>query len=369
MNQQLREALEAIKRGDEEEARAILAELLRDEPENVPAWVLLSKLATSQVQKVAFLRRVLSLDPSHSYAREQLAASGAAQPQIPQPGEAAAPPIVGPGEPAETPAAPESARPGPEIAEEAEIELPTPEVEETADSEAPEPPAEEGRDLFPEEEGDLAPLADVPAVEPPPVVQTDDDVDVPELLEAEEREQVTAEEQEPETPAQVAAEPEEEEAREETGDIDWDRFLREEAGIALTEEEAEAELTMPVSEEPHDYDAQAEGDTLPPWMDQGETFVEEAPPVESREAEEWEEEAEEIPGWLREPPHDSWMAEADEEEEAATAEREARIAAAMAASPEQPAPAMQTSNVLLGILVVLAVLVFLALVYATIVLL
>lgn len=73
MKQQLQEALLAAKNGREEDARVLLAQFLRDEPESVAAWVLLSKLATSGAQKAAFLRKVLELEPDHAYARRALA--------------------------------------------------------------------------------------------------------------------------------------------------------------------------------------------------------------------------------------------------------------------------------------------------------
>jgi hypothetical protein len=72
MKQQLQEALLAAKNGREEDARVLLAQFLRDEPESVAAWVLLSKLATSGAQKAAFLRKVLELEPDHAYARRAL---------------------------------------------------------------------------------------------------------------------------------------------------------------------------------------------------------------------------------------------------------------------------------------------------------
>lgn len=366
MKQQLREALEAVKEGNEEEARVILAEFLRDDPDNVPAWVLMSKLATSQGQKVAFLRKILSLDPEHTYAREQLAASGAAQPQIAQPDAEAPPPVVDAGEAAETAGDPESTEGGPEIAE--EPEWPTEQAQEVEGAEDLAAPADESADFFPEEEEDVAPAAEAPPVEPPPMVHTDDAVEAPEVFESPEAEQETDEEAEPAEPAF----PEEEEVEEDVGDIDWDRFLRDEAGVDVFDEGSEEDLTMPVSEDDSDYEAQAEGDTVPPWMDQGETLVDERFPAESEQEEEGEEpavEEEEIPGWLHEPPDDSWLAEPSEEEKVSAAEKEARIAAAMAASPDRPAAAEDSNTVLVGVLVVLALLVFLALVYAAIVLL
>lgn len=78
MDDKLRNALVAAREGDEARARLILAEYLRAEPNNVAAWVLLSKLAASDVQKAAFLRKVLELDPQHAYARQALQELGQA---------------------------------------------------------------------------------------------------------------------------------------------------------------------------------------------------------------------------------------------------------------------------------------------------
>lgn len=78
MNEVLRDALEAAKSGNPDKARVMLAEHLRREPDNVPAWVLLSKLAKSPVQKAAFLRKVLDIDPDHAYARQALEELGQA---------------------------------------------------------------------------------------------------------------------------------------------------------------------------------------------------------------------------------------------------------------------------------------------------
>lgn len=362
MKQQLREALEAVKQGNEEKARILLAEFLRDEPDNVPAWVLMSKLATSQGQKVAFLRKILSLDPEHTYAREQLAASGAAQPQIAQPEAEAPPPFVDAGEAAEAADDLEDAEDIPQIAEEPEPpeEFAPEEVAlEMEGDEEEEALAEESADFFPEEEEDMVPEA--PAVEPPPMVHTDDAVEVPEVMESEE----IGEGAEPPAPAVL-----EQDEEEDVGEIDWDRFLRDEAGVDVFDEKGQEDVAMPASEDPSDYEAQAEGNTVPPWMDQGETLMDERFPAEGeQEAEEEEPGEEEIPEWLHEPPDDSWLAEPSEEEKEAAAEKEAKIAAAMAASPDRPAQAEGTNTMLVGVLAVLAILVFLALVYAAIVLL
>lgn len=78
MNEVLRDALVAARSGNQEKARVMLAEYLRGDPDNVPAWVLLSKLATSPVQKAAFLRKILDIDPDHAYARQALQEIGQA---------------------------------------------------------------------------------------------------------------------------------------------------------------------------------------------------------------------------------------------------------------------------------------------------
>lgn len=72
MNEVLHDALVAARSGNQEKARVMLAEYLRGDPDNVPAWVLLSKLAASPVQKAAFLRKILDIDPDHAYAQQAL---------------------------------------------------------------------------------------------------------------------------------------------------------------------------------------------------------------------------------------------------------------------------------------------------------
>lgn len=74
MNDELQKALAAIKAKDAEGAKMILARLLQDEPDNVPAWLLMSRMAETDVQKAAFLRKILAIDPDHGYARRELSA-------------------------------------------------------------------------------------------------------------------------------------------------------------------------------------------------------------------------------------------------------------------------------------------------------
>jgi hypothetical protein len=77
MKEELEQAFAAIKNGEEEQARVILARMLKDDPDYVPGWVLLSKLAPNRIQKAAFLDKILALDPDHNYARQEMEALGA----------------------------------------------------------------------------------------------------------------------------------------------------------------------------------------------------------------------------------------------------------------------------------------------------
>jgi hypothetical protein len=77
MKEELQQAFAAIKSGNEDQARVLLAQMLKDDPEYVPGWVLLSKLAPNNLQKAAFLDKILSLDPNHAYARQEMEALGA----------------------------------------------------------------------------------------------------------------------------------------------------------------------------------------------------------------------------------------------------------------------------------------------------
>lgn len=77
MKEELQQAFAAIKSGHEDQARVLLAQMLKDDPEYVPGWVLLSKLAPNNLQKAAFLEKILILDPNHAYARQEMEKLGA----------------------------------------------------------------------------------------------------------------------------------------------------------------------------------------------------------------------------------------------------------------------------------------------------
>ena len=84
MSAKLQEAISATRNGDKVGAQKILADILKADTENTQAWYLLAMLVDSPEKKQAYLSRVLTLDPHHEKATEQLAAM---QPSV-------APPII-----------------------------------------------------------------------------------------------------------------------------------------------------------------------------------------------------------------------------------------------------------------------------------
>jgi hypothetical protein len=73
MNQHLKQAIAAARAGKKPQAKVLLARVIKDEPENVNAWFLLSSLADTEEQKIQHLQKVLELQPGHPAAAEQMA--------------------------------------------------------------------------------------------------------------------------------------------------------------------------------------------------------------------------------------------------------------------------------------------------------
>lgn len=73
MNEQLQQARQAMESGNRAQAQIVLAKLLKPEPNNGEAWFLLSEMGVSDEQRLAFLRRVLALNPNHARAQQKLA--------------------------------------------------------------------------------------------------------------------------------------------------------------------------------------------------------------------------------------------------------------------------------------------------------
>ncbi|MFK7804600.1 MAG: hypothetical protein AB8G95_23390 [Anaerolineae bacterium] len=67
----LQTAWEAIEKGDRVEAQSLVAQILRDDPRNAEAWMVLGE-AVSGERQVLFLRKALQLNPDLTLARERL---------------------------------------------------------------------------------------------------------------------------------------------------------------------------------------------------------------------------------------------------------------------------------------------------------
>jgi hypothetical protein len=73
----------ALMEGDKATARAQLATVLRSDPGNAQAWLLMSGIVTTPDQQRDCLRRVLALDPANAAAQRGLAALEASPPSQP----------------------------------------------------------------------------------------------------------------------------------------------------------------------------------------------------------------------------------------------------------------------------------------------
>lgn len=65
------QAVEAARRKDNASARALLKQILTQEPHNLNAWLLASHVVESRSDAIDCLKRVLQLDPKHAYARQR----------------------------------------------------------------------------------------------------------------------------------------------------------------------------------------------------------------------------------------------------------------------------------------------------------
>lgn len=80
MNQKLQQAIAAARSGDNKKAQYLLTQTLQENPEETQAWYLLSLLVDSEEKQIAYLNRVLAIDPAHEKAQERLAALTAVSP-------------------------------------------------------------------------------------------------------------------------------------------------------------------------------------------------------------------------------------------------------------------------------------------------
>jgi hypothetical protein len=73
MNEKLQQAISAARNGQETEAQLLLTQVLKENPDETQAWFLLSTLVDSESKKIAYLGKVLTLEPDHQMAKKMLA--------------------------------------------------------------------------------------------------------------------------------------------------------------------------------------------------------------------------------------------------------------------------------------------------------
>jgi len=72
MNQALADAITATRANNKREAQLLLATSLRENPDDVQSWYLLSMLVDSKEKQALYLSKALALDPDHPKAQERL---------------------------------------------------------------------------------------------------------------------------------------------------------------------------------------------------------------------------------------------------------------------------------------------------------
>jgi tetratricopeptide (TPR) repeat protein len=77
----------AIEQGDRFQAQDKLSELLKEDPNNIEYWLLLSTVITSKKERIFCLKKAIALDPNNEEARLGLILFGALDPGKPQPAE------------------------------------------------------------------------------------------------------------------------------------------------------------------------------------------------------------------------------------------------------------------------------------------
>ncbi|MEZ4517729.1 MAG: hypothetical protein R3C44_13185 [Chloroflexota bacterium] len=68
MTSTLQDAISAVRVGNYEEAQRQLAEVIRDNPDEVQAWYLLSQIVDSDARRAVYLSKTLALNPFHERA-------------------------------------------------------------------------------------------------------------------------------------------------------------------------------------------------------------------------------------------------------------------------------------------------------------
>lgn len=73
MNRILDAGLRAARAGEREKARDLFMQAVREQPENVEAWLWLAEVLDDPLQQLDCYQRVLALEPNHLHARKQVA--------------------------------------------------------------------------------------------------------------------------------------------------------------------------------------------------------------------------------------------------------------------------------------------------------
>jgi hypothetical protein len=85
MDGKLQQAIVATRAGQKKKAQFLLTETLKENPEEVQAWFLLSHLVDSERKQIAYLEKAVDLDPGHDKARQRLAQLKTAETTVPEP--------------------------------------------------------------------------------------------------------------------------------------------------------------------------------------------------------------------------------------------------------------------------------------------
>jgi hypothetical protein len=72
MNGKLEQAIEAIKAGDKQAGRELIAEILKVDRDNEQAWLWVTKTDITHEQKIKSLKNVLRINPDNETARQKL---------------------------------------------------------------------------------------------------------------------------------------------------------------------------------------------------------------------------------------------------------------------------------------------------------
>lgn len=94
MSNQLQQAIAAIKAGDKETGRRLLAEIIKNEPTNENALLWMTQILDSKKNRIKCLQKVLEINPNNEMAKRGLARLQTQIPPLPKPVNKPKPPSV-----------------------------------------------------------------------------------------------------------------------------------------------------------------------------------------------------------------------------------------------------------------------------------